>query len=65
MNPYIFPVCCHICGGEGLGDIHVMSGAWTGSVVHSDPNVCRANLEAQRRAMEAKMNKKPSDAGAI
>ena len=57
MNPYIFPVCCHICGGEGLGDIHTMSAAWTGSVVHRDPNVCRANLDAQRREIENEKKK--------
>lgn len=37
---------------RGMGDYDAMMGEWTGTVAHSDPSVCRANLARKRWAQE-------------
>jgi hypothetical protein len=56
MKPFTMPVCCEVCGGEGLGTIETAGAAWhTGrhrysEVRHRDPRVCADVLA--RRARE-------------
>lgn len=50
MNPFIYPAKCAVCGGLGMYDARHGGGAdWLYEFTHSDPMVCKANLEAKRR----------------
>jgi hypothetical protein len=54
MNPFRFTVECHVCGGEGAGDINASAAQFYGFVSHSDPRVCAEVLAGKKAAMERK-----------
>ena len=47
MNPYIYPVTCSICGGEGMTDN--VTRVWINGGTHRDPEVCRRNIEEREQ----------------
>jgi len=59
MNPYVFQCECSICGEVGVYHARYGAGAgWLESFTHSDPRVCKANLEAQQRKAERQEREK-------
>ena len=58
MDPFQFKVVCDVCGGKAMGTHETAAHAWIkGSrIAHTDPEVCRNNLERKRKELE-KMEK--------
>lgn len=53
MNPYIVPVKCDICGGEGVATMRAAAELWHGGqIVHKDPSICAANLKDKMKRLE-------------
>lgn len=52
MNPYIFPVCCDVCGEEGMARPCDAGAAFLGGIRHSDPEICANNLRIKARKLE-------------
>lgn len=52
MKPYVFDVCCDVCGGPAVATPQVAAAQYFGPVVHSDPAVCAVYLEQKKRDLE-------------
>lgn len=48
MNPFYMTAHCNICGKAGAATSDTHTAQWKGeTVVHSNPNICIANLKAK------------------
>ncbi len=66
MNPYIYEVCCSVCGGPGMAHARDIGKDWTGSeFVHSDPRVCRDFLDRENIKNKKKEDSVVVDGGFI
>jgi len=56
MQQPTFNVTCEICGEEGEGNIRTAAAAWDPNqqVVHSNPNICRRNLDRRAKILAEK-----------
>lgn len=56
MNPFIYPVVCDVCGGEGVGSAKTAAAMWSHGhiVTHDNPAVCIENLQHKAKAKEPK-----------
>jgi hypothetical protein len=64
MNPYILPVKCSVCGGDGMLHARDMGNMYLGGIRHSDPQVCADYLAAEKRKLE-KMKKELTNDGHV
>jgi hypothetical protein len=57
MRVHVWPLNCDVCGGEGMGTADTNRAAWSayGTVVHSNPEVCRVVIEDERRRTAARI----------
>jgi hypothetical protein len=57
MRVHIWPTACSVCGGEGMTTSAGNDAQWRGAtMVHSDPEICRMNVERERREMQERID---------
>ena len=56
MNPYNMECTCEVCGEGGMGTIRTAAAMWDPNqrVAHSDPDICRRNLERKAKRLAKK-----------
>ena len=54
MNPYVVPVVCDVCGGDGMLHARDVGSMYLGGIQHTDPRVCAEYLADKQRRLEAK-----------
>lgn len=60
MKFYGITTRCAICGGEGVALPRIAAKEWMGAkLVHTDPAICRFNLEKLRTKLEKQQTDKP------
>ena len=56
MRVHISPACCDLCGEEGMTTPDGNRAQWRGATMyHSDPEICRANIERREREQAARL----------
>lgn len=61
MKFYGITTRCAICGGEGVASTTIAAKEWFGAkLVHTDPAICRFNLEKLRTKLEKLQTESPA-----